>query len=162
MKRTSAWLYTARVLVISALLIAVLVPLSAEGQAAGPCPNGQVMQADGRCKGFVPLASFSGSDRLSNIYTNNDGLSNFLNRIFMGAIALGGILAVLRLAWAGFVYMSTDLWSNKGHAKEIIQETLLGLFLLLAVWLILNFINPDILKLKVEVKQPTTSGAASP
>src|SRR3989344_4300359 len=97
--------------------------------------------------GFVPLACFNKSPKLTDLYTEGD-LANF-----MGTIAIGAILAVLRLSWAGFVYMSSDLWSQKGHAKEIIQDTLLGLFLLLAIWLILNLINPDLLKLKVEAKK---------
>jgi len=102
--------------------------------------------------GFVPLACFNKSPKLTDLYTEGD-LANFLSKLFMGTIAIGAILAVLRLSWAGFVYMSSDLWSQKGHAKEIIQDTLLGLFLLLAIWLILNLINPDLLKLKVEAKK---------
>ena len=106
----------------------------------------------GNCSGtggFVPLACFNQSDKLRDLYTQ-DKLENYLSKVFMGSLALGAILAVLRLSWAGFVYMSSDLWSSKGHAKEIIQETMLGLFLLLAIWLILNLINPKILKLKFE------------
>ena len=104
----------------------------------------------------MPLACFDKSDKLKELYTEGK-LEVFLSKLFMGSLALGAILAVLRLSWAGFVYMSSDLWSSKGHAKEIIQDTLLGLFLLLAIWLILNLINPDLLKLKVEPKTPTAS-----
>jgi len=45
--------------------------------------------------------------------------------------------------------MTTDLWSSKEHAREVIRETVLGLLLLLAVWVILSQINPDILRLNV-------------
>ncbi|MBI4093867.1 hypothetical protein HY417_02795 [Candidatus Kaiserbacteria bacterium] len=107
--------------------------------------------------GFVPLECFQGSRKLTGAY-NTDDLGPFMNKVFVGAISLGAILAVLRLAWAGFVYLSSDLWTSKDKAKEIIQETLLGLFLLLGIWLILYQINPDILKLKVGFE---SSGSAT-
>ena len=100
---------------------------------------------------FVPLANYGGSQKLQDLYSTNTGgdLSGFLNKLFTFAISIGGVLAVLRLAWAGYTYMTSDLWSSKEHAKEIIQDTLLGLVLLLAIWLILFQINPNILCLKV-------------
>lgn len=101
--------------------------------------------------GFVPLECFERSQKLSEAYSSGD-LSEFLQRVFVGAISLGGILAVLRLAWGGFMYMSSDLWSTKEHAKEVIRETLLGLFLLLAVYTILYQINPNILSLNLSVQ----------
>lgn len=110
--------------------------------------------------GFVPLENFSGSPRLSDAYRAGE-LKDFLNKIFVGAIALGALLAVLRLAWAGFEYLASDLWSTKEHAKEIIRETLLGLFLLLAIWVILNQINPQILELKLNVGSSSVSGSGS-
>src|SRR3989338_7674098 len=112
-----------------------------------------------RCEGtggFVPLECFRGSEKLADACAS-PGLSVFLNKLFLGAMSLGAVLAVLRLAWAGFQYMASDLWANKQHAKDIIQETLLGLFILLGISLILNQINPDILKLNVGItKLPQT------
>lgn len=106
--------------------------------------------------GFVPLECFQGSRKLTDAYQTGE-LGPFMNKVFVGAISLGAILAVLRLAWAGFVYMSTDLPGMKSNAKEIIWDTLLGLFLLLAIWLILNQINPDILSLEIDTRTPQTS-----
>ena len=108
--------------------------------------------------GFVPLECFEGSTKLSDAYNTPPGeLGPFLNKIFVGAISLGAILAVLRLAWAGFQYMASDLWSKKEDAKEIIKDTLLGLFLLISVYLILKQINPQILDLKVTTEPARTS-----
>lgn len=98
--------------------------------------------------GFVPLECFEQSGKLRGAYSEED-LGKFMQKLFVGAISLGAILAVLRLAWAGFVYMGTDLWGKKEHAKEVIRDTLLGLFLLIAIALILNQINPQLLQLKV-------------
>ena len=117
-----------------------------------------------RCEGtggFVPLECFKGSEKLADVYAS-PGLSVFLNKLFLGALSLGAVLAVLRLAWAGFQYMASDLWANKQHAKEIIQETLLGLFILLGISLILNQINPDILKLNVGITKLSPAQQQAP
>lgn len=111
--------------------------------------------------GFVPLESFEGSGKLTDAYKTEE-LGPFMNKVFVGAISLGAILAVLRLAWAGFSYMSSDLWSTKEKSKEIIQDTLLGLFLLLAIWLILRQINPQILDLRVTAQPPNSFIANQP
>ena len=99
--------------------------------------------------GFVPLAKVSGF-RLDDLYSDTSGdLSEFINNLFSFALSIGAILAVLRIAWGGYLYMTTDLWSTKERAREVLRETVLGLLLLLAVWTILHQINPDILKLDV-------------
>lgn len=112
---------------------------------------------DGGSGGFVPLECFKGSGRLSDVYANTEELGPFIQKVFAGAIALGAMIAVFRLAWGGFSYMASDLWSTKEHAREIIRETLFGLFLLLAIYTILYQINPDILNLQIAIKdQPST------
>jgi len=73
---------------------------------------------------------------------------------FKIAIAAGAILAVLRLGYGGFMYMVSDVWSKKDTAKKIIQETVLGLALLLAIWVILFQIYPGLLNLDI-FKVPT-------
>lgn len=98
--------------------------------------------------GFVPLAETPAGSKLGQLYTSTD-FSNFINGLFKFAIALGAIAAVLRIAYAGYLYMGqSDMWSQKGVAKGIIQNVTLGLLLLLAIYLILYQINPDILTLK--------------
>ncbi len=98
--------------------------------------------------GFVPLADVSQSPKLVNLYGSQD-FSSFINGLFKFAIAIGAIVAVLRLAYAGYLYMGqSDMWSHKGQAKTIIADVTLGLLLLLSIYLILYQINPDILTLK--------------
>ena len=97
---------------------------------------------------FVPLADVSQSQKLSNLYGSQD-FSSFINGLFKFAIAIGAIVAVLRLAYAGYLYMGqSEMWSHKGEAKTIIADVTLGLLLLLSIYLILFQINPDILTLK--------------
>lgn len=87
-------------------------------------------------------------------------LVGLFNAAFRVAIAIGAILAVIRLVYAGFIYMSTDIFGAKVNAKEMIWNALTGLLLLLSIWLILNQINPQILGLNL--LQSATSGSAAP
>ena len=85
---------------------------------------------------------------LQSVY-NSGNLAQYVNTLFTVALSVGAILAVLRIAYAGYLYMATDMWSTKGKAKEILGDVTLGLLLLLSIYLILNQINPEILKLDV-------------
>ena len=89
------------------------------------------------------------SPLLAGLFNPDQNLAQFFNTLFKTAIVVGAMLAVLRLGYAGFLYMTTDLPGIKSHSKDIIGPTVTGLLLLLAVWLILNQINPDILNLDI-------------
>lgn len=93
-------------------------------------------------------AQLCGSDPLSNLFCAQD-LSQMVNGAFQISISLGAILAMLRIGYAGYLYMGSDFWSNKQHAKEVFRDAIIGLLILLAIYLILFQINPDILKLNV-------------
>lgn len=88
-------------------------------------------------------------DALSQLFCGDTNtLPQMLNSLFQFAITLGGILAILRIAYGGWLYMgSADMWSNKQHAKDVFRDAIIGLLLLLAVYLILFQINPCILQL---------------
>ena len=75
-------------------------------------------------------------------------IPDLLNGLFTFGLSVGAMLAVLRIAYAGWLYMgSADMWSKKGEGIAVFQDAILGLLLLLGVWLILFQINPDILNL---------------
>lgn len=87
---------------------------------------------------------------LSRLFDPNTvSLAQFFNTLFKTAIVLGAMFAVLRLGYAGFIYMTTDVMHVKQDARSIISNAVLGLLLLLAVWLILKQINPQILNLDI-------------
>lgn len=98
---------------------------------------------------FVPVTppGSSGDSLVSGLFgSGSTSLASMLNVAFMVAINVGAILAMLRIMWAGWLYMgSADMWSNKHHAKEVFQNAIIGLLVLLAVYLILYQINPQIL-----------------
>jgi len=132
-------------LILSAAAVGLWnMPNVVHADPAGPCSAFD----DRGCTAFVPLAETSGS-KLGQMYSTSGDLSNFINGLFKFAIAIGAILAVLRLAYAGYLYMGqADMWSSKGRAREVIKDVTLGLLLLLSIYLILFQINPNILKLK--------------
>ena len=100
--------------------------------------------------GGQPGSSSSGDAFTSRLFPQGADLAAILTVAFQMALSVGAILAVLRIAYAGYLYMGqADMWSTKGHAKEVFQNAIIGLLMLFAVWLVLNQINPDILQLDV-------------
>ncbi len=110
---------------------------------------------------FVPIkppGSASNDSLVSGLFgTGQMDIGTMLNVAFQVAINVGAILAMMRIMWAGWLYMgSADMWSNKHHAKEVFQDALIGLLILLAIWIILNQINPDILNITNFQQAPTS------
>ncbi|HEY4487290.1 MAG TPA: hypothetical protein VI483_00830 [Candidatus Paceibacterota bacterium] len=127
-----------------AFSILITIPLLAQA-APDPCnPSGQSNTTNGN---FVSLACYKGTP-LADVYQSNS-LPKFLSALFTVALSVGGIIAVIRLVVAGYHYMGSDMWSSKGKAKEIIQDVVFGLLLLLGTYLILYQINPCILNLDI-------------
>lgn len=98
---------------------------------------------------------------LSQLFDPNSSLADFFQALFYTAIAVGATLAVLRLGYAGFLYMGGDSYGKISEAKRIMQDVVIGLLLLLAVYVILNQINPDILNLDVLRSVQTAPAPAS-
>lgn len=71
------------------------------------------------------------------------GFGNVLN----WAIGIGGLLALGVIIYGGVLYIvSAGFPSRQGDAKEWIKAAIYGLALLLGAYLILNTINPAILR----------------
>lgn len=107
--------------------------------------------------GFVPLADPSQAPMLQEVYQTGD-LGSLINTGFKVAISIGAIIAVVRLAIAGYQYMTSDAWGSKSRAKETIGQVVLGLLLLLSVYLILYQINPQILQFEFLNHIPRING----
>lgn len=72
-------------------------------------------------------------------------LVGYIKGMYQLAISLAAVLAVFMVTYGGILYMSTDAYSQKSEGKEIIKQSLWGLTLLIASFLILSTINPKIL-----------------
>jgi hypothetical protein len=77
--------------------------------------------------------------------------STYLPGLFRLIIALATAVAVVRLIYGGIKYLSTDSFNETNQAKEIIEETLWGLLLVMSSWLIINTINPDLLNFDLKI-----------
>lgn len=112
---------------------------------------------------MVPSPAQSGQFLSQLFNPTTTDLAQFFNAFFKTALIVGAMLAVLRIGYAGFIYMTTDSFGSMGNAKQIIQDAVLGLLLLLSIWLILYQINPNILNLNIfQSAQPITPGSSLP
>jgi len=72
----------------------------------------------------------------------------FISYIYEWGISLGGIAVFIMLVWAGIQYL-TSAGDPKKMRDSItrIQSSIVGLILLLTSWLVLNTINPQLVRL---------------
>lgn len=95
---------------------------------------------------------------VENIVAGNSAsgitIAGYVAAIYKGALALVGFVAFIAIVYWGFVYtFSAGNTSKTGEATKGITQAILGLVLLLAGYLILNFVNPAL----VNIQQTDTS-----
>lgn len=73
-------------------------------------------------------------------------LPTFIQNVFPLLVQIIAGVAVLTIAYWGLRYMLNNVAGIKGMGREKIWNALLGLLLALAAMLILNIINPNIIK----------------
>lgn len=90
--------------------------------------------------------------------TASSTLTNLIQYLYEWGIALGGLAAFIALLIAGFLYLTSVGDPTKmADARGRIIWALAGLVLLLAAWIVLNTINPDLTTLQqLEVKPVST------
>ena len=72
---------------------------------------------------------------------------SLIESIFSLALALVGIAVFVNFLWAGILWFTAAGRTGPiGQAKEKMTSSLIGAIILLASWLILNTINPDLVK----------------
>ncbi len=77
---------------------------------------------------------------------NNADIGGFVNTIFLIGIGIAGLLSVIMIILGGLEYMSESVF-GKTEAKKHIGGAILGLILALGAFVLLNTINPDLLKI---------------
>src|SRR3989344_1574348 len=74
-------------------------------------------------------------------------LGEFINKIYIIAIAVVGAAVLFQFTIAGFTYLlAAGNAAEVGRAQEKMKNAILGAILLLSAYLILNVINPDLTK----------------
>jgi len=74
-----------------------------------------------------------------------ENMGDYFNTIFLIAIGLCGVLAVIMIVIGGIQYMGDESVFGKTDAKERIKSAILGLIIALGSYALLNTINPDLL-----------------
>lgn len=89
-------------------------------------------------------------------------LSGYLSAIFKLGIGIAVTLAIFMIVFGGIKYMISDVPGVKVDAKSDIKNALLGLLLVLSSWLILNTINPDLVKFNFIKRIEDAANAVTP
>lgn len=117
-------------------------PAQPGGSRSSSSGGGSAQPLNGNL-GYVPLEPI-GFDLSGIQNTNQNAFGEWLSFLLKIAISVGGLVAVVMLVFGGVVYMVSEVVDKKHEALERIQASFLGLFILIASWLILNTINPQL------------------
>lgn len=113
--------------------------------------------ANANSKLIVPIPGVGGEETLRS----TTDLNQYIRYIYLFGIVLASIFAVVSIVYAGIVITTSSGNAAKvANAKEIIQQSLLGIVLLLGAVIILNTINPNILKTKISPTTPSGETSA--
>lgn len=83
--------------------------------------------------------------------------SGYINALYIFAITIGALLAVLKLVAAGVKYMFSDIVTNKEAAKNDIKGALLGLLIVIGAVVILDTINTDLTDVDLNIENVEVS-----
>ncbi|QQG42703.1 MAG: hypothetical protein HYW15_00550 [Candidatus Giovannonibacteria bacterium] len=86
----------------------------------------------------------------------------YVGRIIPFILGLAAVLAVVMITIGGIEYAISEAVDAKADAKDRIIQAILGLLLALASWLILWTINPDLVNLKLNIKELPAGPACPP
>ncbi len=82
--------------------------------------------------------------------TDGSDLPKYITAIYKLALVVIVLSAVLMLSVGGFMYLtSAGNTSAMGTAKGVIFDSIIGLVIALVAWLLLNVINPDLVKVSI-------------
>lgn len=72
-----------------------------------------------------------------------------ISQLYTYSLKLVGLAAFVMLVYAGLVYMIPDSLRQKWHAPDpwdIIKDVIIGVIILFSAYVILNTINPDLVR----------------
>jgi hypothetical protein len=96
---------------------------------------------------YIPLAP------IDNVSTGAGvAFGEYIPNLYKLGIGLAAALAVVVLAWGGIRYMTSDVISNKSAAVQMMRNAVGGLILALSSFLLLNTINPDLVRFTLNIE----------
>lgn len=106
-------------------LVLLLVPFLALAQTVNPCSTAAVPQGGSAAQ----------------------ALPRCINQIYVWALGISALLAMLMLIIGGYYYMTASGNAERSsRGVEIIWSAVIGLVLLFGAYLLLNTINPDLVR----------------
>ena len=106
---------------------------------------------------YTPLEPIPGIDP-----EDSKSFEGFIESIYIFALWSVGIAALFMLTIGGFWYMtSAGNTSRIGEAKKIIASALVGLLIALITWLILYVLNPDLVRINIDLTNFFVAGSTS-
>ncbi len=117
---------------------------------------GQSFAAEEPYKVLAPLPCIGGDCTKSSPTTT---LTQYIPGVFNLAIGISAAFVLLNLVFGGFQYMSSDAFTKKEEGIKRIQNSIKGLFLVMAAWLILFTINPSLVDVNLSIDTVTTTTA---
>lgn len=95
---------------------------------------------------FISIALAQNSTGGQIVQTVADQYNFDFGNIFGWSIALGGALALGVIIYGGLLWSTSGFLNKKEEGLEWIKAAILGLFLLIGAYMLLNTINPELLK----------------
>ncbi len=106
--------------------------------------------------GYTPLAPLPGTTIQGGDGAGTTNISTYVAGMIKLLVALGAALAVLFAIIGGTQYVAASINpAAKAGALERIQNSLVGLAIILSSYLVLNSINPDLVNFKLELPPVT-------
>jgi hypothetical protein len=105
--------------------------------------------------GLLPLmaaaqVSVTGNECQANNGTDISSLPRCINQIYIWALGVGALLALLMTVVGGYYYMTAGGNAEQSaKGQEYIWSSIIGLVLLFGAYLILRTINPDLVEFKI-------------
>jgi hypothetical protein len=143
------------------LTMIVLFPILVQAEGANRQNSEGQTTSSGKGLNYIPMEQIPG-------LVNNGDLPTYIVGLYKFGIWTVGICALLMIVLGGFMYVtSAGNNASMGKAKTVITDAIIGLIMALTAYLLLNEINPDLLKIKfptgqaVPVNTSNQSGNAS-
>lgn len=103
---------------------------------------------------LTPLPLGDNLDTVSSVVigaAGDGGILGVLQRIFTIMLVAAIVLAVVYMIIGGARYATGDSLGSKMGGKEVITNAIKGLLFALLAWLLLNIINPDLLRFTISI-----------
>lgn len=130
------------------LLGILAMPILTFGQPAQTPPTSAPVTTQPAPYTFTPLTNLPGIDDAGG----SDSLPTFFNNLYRLCIGAAAVIAIIQIMQGGAYFMfNKGSVAHNQKGKSLIMNAILGLLLVLSPAIIFGIINPDILRLNLDV-----------